>query len=101
MAPSLSEFDFGLPDGYPVPLVEPHPDDEIAYTIFHVARALESIEAIGPGATIDPIFQSFPVCCLNYPSCPPTFHQPSQLTSSRLSRLSVQFSLCNVTGMAC
>lgn len=95
MPATIDQFDFGLRANVIVPSREPSPDDHVAYTIFHVSRALDYHQTKG-NTTIEPILNYFgPVSSLNYSSRCPTFHCVTRLTSSSNSRSSGRFSPCS------
>ena len=56
MSVTITDFDFGVAGDYPVPLTQPDPGDHVAYTIWHVSRALAYHQA-NSNHTIEPILR--------------------------------------------
>lgn len=100
MVPAITSFNFGLATNYTTPTIEPEPEQAVAYTVYHIGRVLEQITLGGPGVTIPPIFEAFPVrpcCCLS----PRPHTTVTVLMSHRVSRSFGQSSPCSVTARAC
>lgn len=94
----LTKFDFGVAEGVEEPGVEPDPRDYIAYTVYHIARALE-YHNFKTNATIEPILQAFsPVSCRRAPAPVARIHRGAQLTCDRGWRSSAPSSQSSDSG---